>query len=489
MYNASADFTTKIKESIRQINWSGVINTPTPISFSDDDIISGELTRSISGEKLEIGSVYASQLTLEVNLPNVSRYELYGCTMTLTCSLVGATDVIPMGEFIITEALQSASKISITAFDAMIKFDDVAFSPALNDTVQSPFAWLTAMCTACGVTLGSTSAQIGALPNGRRNTGFADVVADARTWRDVLGYLGAYLGAFSYIGRDGHLYMGLYGANSVDTVPASFRVTSNLSDFRTTYDGLSAVYKDGAVQEYVSNTNTGGLVLDLGTNPFLQFTDNSNRVSALQEIIDAWNGIYYVPYEAEMPLVPIYDPSDVLTFVDNQAGVYDLGAITEITYKIHDTMRVVCSGDNPRLADAQDRFSKTIAGLSQEYSNGQEIGGKNFWLLHSENTSSISVSSTKTQVSEIEWNQTVDVQRMGFMYTCELDLSATAVVTVEISVDDEADYTFEIKEEKSLLGTRPVNRTCGFDVEGKGLHTAKVYITVTDNALKWSDLA
>lgn len=489
MYNASADFTTKIKESIRQINWSGVINTPTPISFSDDDIISGELTRAISGEKLEIGSVYASQLTLEVNLPNVSRYELYGCTMTLTCSLVGATDVIPMGEFIITEALQSASKISITAFDAMIKFDDVAFSPALNDTVQSPFAWLTAMCTACGVTLGSTSAQIGALPNGRRNTGFADVVADARTWRDVLGYLGAYLGAFSYIGRDGHLYMGLYGANSVDTVPASFRVTSNLSDFRTTYDGLSAVYKDGAVQEYVSNTNTGGLVLDLGTNPFLQFTDNSNRVSALQEIIDAWNGIYYVPYEAEMPLVPIYDPSDVLTFVDNQAGVYDLGAITEITYKIHDTMRVVCSGDNPRLADAQDRFSKTIAGLSQEYSNGQEIGGKNFWLLHSENTSSISVSSTKTQVSEIEWNQTVDVQRMGFMYTCELALSATAVVTVEISVDDEADYTFEIKEEKSLLGTRPVNRTCGFDVEGKGLHTAKVYITVTDNALKWSDLA
>lgn len=489
MYNASADFTTKIKESIRQINWSGVINTPTPISFSDDDIISGELTRSISGEKLEIGSVYASQLTLEVNLPNVSRYELYGCTMTLTCSLVGASDTIPMGTFIITEALQSASKISITAFDAMIKFDDVAFSPALNDTVQSPFAWLTAMCTACGVTLGSTSAQIGALPNGRRNTGFADVVADARTWRDVLGYLGAYLGAFSYIGRDGYLYMGLYGSISVDTVPASFRVTSNLSDFRTTYDGLSAVYKDGAVQEYVSNTNTGGLVLDLGTNPFLQFTDNSNRVSALQEIIDAWNGIYYVPYEAEMPLVPIYDPSDVLTFVDNQAGAYDLGAITEITYKIHDTMRVVCSGDNPRLADAQDRFSKTIAGLSKEYSNGQEIGGKNFWLLHSENTSSISVSSTKTQVSEIEWNQTVDVTRLGMMYTCDGDLSATATVVLEINVDDEVDYTFEVSEVKSMVGKRFYSANCAFDVEGKGTHTAKVYLTVTDNPLKWSDLA
>lgn len=488
MYNASADFKTKIKESIRQINWSGVINTPTPISFSDDDIISGELTRAISGEKLEIGSVYASQLTLEVNLPNVSRYELYGCTMTLSCSLVGATDVIPMGEFIITEALQSASKISITAFDAMIKFDDVAFSPALNDTVQSPFAWLTAMCTACGVTLGSTSSQIGALPNGRRNTGFADVVADARTWRDVLGYLGAYLGAFAYIGRDGSLHMGLYGSNSVDTVPASFRVTSNLSDFRTTYDGLSAVFNDGGVQEYVSNTNTGGLVLDLGTNPFLQFTDSSNRVSALQEIIDAWNGIYYVPYEAEMPLVPIYDPSDVLTFVDNQAGAYDLGAITEITYKIHDTMRVVCSGDNPRLAQAQDRITKSIAGLSADYNNGAQSGGKNFWLLETTNTSNITVGNTKTKVAEIEWNQSVDVQRMGFMFTCEISLSATAVIDVLITVDDSNDYEFEVTESKALLGKRIISSNCGFRVTGKGSHLAKVYMKVTDNALKWSDL-
>lgn len=488
MYNASADFKTKIKESIRQINWSGVINTPTPISFSDDDIISGELTRAISGEKLEIGSVYASQLTLEVNLPNVSRYELYGCTMTLSCSLVGATDVIPMGEFIITEALQSASKISITAFDAMIKFDDVAFSPALNDTIQSPFAWLTAMCTACGVTLGSTSAQIGALPNGRRNTGFADVVADARTWRDVLGYLGAYLGAFSYIGRDGSLYMGLYGANSVDTVPASFRVTSNLSDFRTTYDGLSAVFNDGGVQEYVSNANTGGLVLDLGTNPFLQFTDDSNRISALQEIIDAWNGIYYVPYEAEMPLVPIYDPSDVLTFVDNQAGAYDLGAITEITYKIHDTMRVVCSGDNPRLAQAQDRFTKTLEGLASQYNNGQTIGGKDFWILIETPASSITVSSTKTEVAEIEFNSTTDYQKLGLMFTCDGTLSDTATIDLEINVDDNASYTFEVTEEKSMKGDRVYTANCGFIVGGKGLHTAKVYLTVTDNPTIWSDL-
>lgn len=488
MYSTSATFQTLIKDNIRTFHWSGVINTPTPISFTDVNIISGELTRSISGDKLEIGSVYASQLTIELDLAGVSRYELYGCTMSLSVQLVGASDVIPMGNFIITEALQSASKITITAFDDMIKFDDVTFAPAQHTTIQKPYDWLVEMCTACGVTLGSTSGQIETLANGDRKTGFADVVTDVSNWRDVLGYLGAYLGGFAYIGRDGKLYIGSYNSVSDDTIPSSFRYTSNLSDFRTTYDGLYAVYKNEGVQEYVSNGNSGGIVLDLGINPFLQFTDTANRRSALQEIIDAWNGIYYVPYASEMPLIPSYDPADVLTFIDNQAGAYDYGAITEITYTIGGTMSVTCSGVNPRLSEAQDRFSKTVAGLSKEYNNGQEVGGKNFWLLHSENTSAMTVGNTKTQVSEIEWTQTVDVMRLGMMFTCEASLSVTETVVVLLTIDDDATYEFEVTEEKSMKGKRIFTATCGFRVTGKTTHTAKVYMTVTDTPTIWSDI-
>lgn len=488
MYNASATFLTKIKENIRKFSWSGNIDTTAPISFGDADIISGSITRQISGEQLEVGTVYSAQLTLEVSFPSVSRYELYGKTIKLFVQLDGASDVIPMGEYIITEALQNVSTINITAFDAMIQFDDVSFSPTLNNDYQLPFNWLLDMCGECGVSLGSTSAQISALPNGNRKTGFADVVTDAKTWRDVLGYLGAYLGAYSYIGRDGKLYLASYGSNSSDIVPSSFRYTSGLSDFRTCYDGLYATYKDEGLQEYVSNTNTGGIILDLGINPFLQFTNSANRNDALQEIIDAFNGVYYVPFEAEMPLVPIYDVGDVLTFTDNQAGAYDYGAITEITYNIGGTMPVICSGDNPRLSEAQDRFTKSVAGLSAEYNNGQETGSKNFWLLHTENTSAITVGNTKTLVAQIDWNQKVDVQRMGFMYTCEASLSATATVNLLITVDDENDYEFDVIEEKTMKGKRIFTATCGFRITDKGDHTAKVYMTVTDNPTLWSDI-
>lgn len=491
MYNASATFKTKIKDKVRQFHWYADITTVGGQTYSLDDIdniLSGTITRSISSQELSVGTAYAATLTLEFKLAGVSRYELYDGTVTVSVKLEGATDVIPMGIYTISEATQTMDHITVKAYDAMINFDGVSFSASLNNTIQSPYSWLNQMCAVCGVTLGQTSADIEAMPNGRRITGFADSVADVSTWRDVLGYMAAYLGGFAYIGRDGNLYIGHYGSFSVDTIHATFRFSSSLSDFRTTYDGMYAVYKDGGVQEYVSNSNTGGLVLNLGTNPFLQFSDTLNRLDALQEIIDAWDGVYYVPYTAGLPLVPIYDPGDVLTFVDNQADVYDYGALAEITYKIGGPMSVVCPGDNPKLAQAQDRFTKTVAGLGKEYNNGQEVGAKNYWSLQTSNTSAITVGNTKTKVAEIEFKQTTDVQRVCMAFSCSGVLSATATARIEITIDDEATWTFPMVEEKYSCGTRPLVSTCGFRITGKGTHYAKVYLTITDNPLLWSDI-
>ena len=491
MYSASADFQTKIKSNTRKLSWSGTINTigGATYSFSDSSIISGSINRSISSQSLSIGTAYASTLSIELVLAGVSRYELYNGSIEVSCSIDGALDVIPMGKYMISEANQTSDHISLKAYDNMVKFDSVNFIPTNYTSVQLPYLWLSQACTACGVTLGSTSAQISALPNGNRKTGYADCVTDVKTWRDVLSYISAYLGGYAYIGRDGYLYIGSYGSNSVDTVPSNFRYSSNLSDFRTTYDGLYASYKDGGLQEYVSNTNSGGLVLDLGVNPFLQFSNQTNRQAALQEIIDSWDGVYYVPYSSDMPLVPTYDVGDVLTFTDNQADAYDLGAITEITYSIGNPMSVKCTGDNPILAEAQDRFTKSIEGLSSEYSNGQEMGSKSFWLLHTDTIANNNIGSTKTLVAQIGWEQKTDVQRMGFMFSCDGDLSVTAVVKVEITVDDEPDYSFEVTESKSMNGKRTYTATSGDRIIGKGSHIAKVYMTVTDNKLKWSDLA
>lgn len=490
MYSASATFLTKVKSNIRKFSWSGTITTSggSTYTFDDDDIFSGNIQRSISSQTLNIGTAYASTLSIELVLPGVSRYELYDGVIDISVSLDGATDVIPMGIYTISEATQSFDHITLKAYDNMVKFDEVGFTPSSHVQIQKAYTWLNDACTACGVTLGNTSAQISAMANGNRKTGFADSVTDVSTWRDIISYITAYLGGFAYIGRDGKLYVGQYSSTSSDTVPSTFRFDSGLSDFRTTYDGLYAICKDEGVQEYVSNSNVGGLVLDIGTNPFLQFTNQTNRQAALQEIIDAWNGVYYIPYNAELPLVPIYDPGDVLTFTDNQAGAYDKGAITSITYNIGGTMNVVCTGDNPKLADAQDRFTKTLQGLSKEYNNGQEVGNKDFWILITTNDDAFTVGSTEQKITEIEWNQVTYGQTLEMVLTIDAVLSKTAVVKVRVTVDDEVDLEMSVTESKSLVGERAFHCSNPQKVYGEGTHTAKVYMTVTDSALLWSDL-
>lgn len=490
MYSASADFLTKIKSNTRKITWSGTITTQGGSVYSLDleNIVSGAITRSISSQSLNIGTAYASTISMEMILPGVSRYELYNGTIALSCSVVGASDVIPMGKFTISEAMQTSDHISIKAYDNMVKFDAIDFNPSSNSMIQSPYVWLNQMCSACSVTLGSTQAEIEAMPNGKRTTGFADCVTDAKTWRDVLCYMAAYLGGYAYIGRDGKLYLGVYGSTSADTIPSNFRYSSNLSDYRTTFDGLYAIYKNDNVQEYVSNTNTNGLVLDLGANPFLQISDDQNREDALQAIIDEWDGVYYVPYQSEMPLVPIYDPGDILTFTDNQAGAYDYGAITQIVYNIGGNMSITCCGDNPRLAEAQDRFTKTIDGLSSDYKSGQEVGDKEFWLLFNHSTEDMTVGSTETLVTEIEYEQKTFCQNIEMVLTLEADLSATATVNIRVVVDDDLDLEMDITEEKALIGKRVFHCSNPQKVYGEGTHACKVYMTVTDSPLLWSEM-
>ena len=90
-------------------------------------------------------------------------------------------------------------------------------------------------------------------------------------------------------------------------------------------------------------------------------------------------------------------------------------------------------------------------------------------------------------VAQIDWKQTVDVQRMGFMFTAEAYLSSTATVLILITVDDDELYEFDVTEQKASAGKRILTADCGFRVTDKGDHSAKVYMTVTDSPLIWSE--
>ena len=499
MYSVSNTFKDYIKRETVSYSWHGTIVDldSNEYEITPQNIVqnTGKITKRCSSDKLNIGTAYAAELKLSLYL-DVSRYLLFGATVVLYFTLYEGVDAndepitedVPMGTFIVSECEQSNGKISLIAYDVMTKFDDVPFIPTSHTSIQFPYNWLSDACTACGVTLGNTQAQIKQMPNGKRYIGYTDVAASVKTWKDVLGYIATVLGGFAYIGRDSKLYIKQYDSVSVDTIPASDRYSSELSDYRTTYEGIHHVCRETGVQEYVENHNEGGLVLDIGTNPFLQFTVEAARLSSLREIINVWNGVYYVPFKSVIPIMPHYDISDVVTFTQNQAAEYDYGAITEIVYAIGDKMSIACSGENPLLANSQDKFSKTVEGLSSEYDNTRNIGGKDFWILSITNTEALTVTNTEVQIAELEWNQKTNIQDIEMIFLADVELSATAVVTIRITIDDAQEYEIPIVSNKVLKGIKPFHGSNPQKVYGKELHTAKVYMTITDSALTVGDL-
>ena len=489
MYSASDTFKNLIKADERMFTYSGSIVTVggDTYDFDGDNMRSGKITRSICGDKIEVGTVYASEFDCDLEL-DVSRYELYGGTITLNIMLEGAEDEIPMGTFIISEVNQTLDRIQIKSYDSMIKFDNEKFNPQSHTEIQSPYLWLLSACTVCGVTVGNTLNEIKNMPNGKRAMGYADVVSDVNTWRDVIGYMAATLNGYAYIGRDSKLYVGSFKSTEDDTISSSFRYSSGLSDYRTTYNGIYGLYKPDGIQEYTENENEDGLVLDLGANPFLQFSKPGSRTKALKEIIDAWQDIYYVPFDASIPMNPIYDPGDVLKFTGNQADEYDIGIITEIIYTIGGQMKVSCSGDNPRLAEAQDRFTKSVVGISNEYTNTRNIGNRDFWIISTSNTEVYTVSDTEIEIAEIEWHQSTIVQDIEMLLTIDAVLSAAATVQIRLNVDDDEDFEMIVTEDKSLVGERVFHCTNPQKITGTGLHTAKVYMTVTNSPVLVGDL-
>lgn len=151
-------------------------------------------------------------------------------------------------------------------------------------------------------------------------------------------------------------------------------------------------------------------------------------------------------------------------------------------------MNVKCSGDNPRLATAQDRFTKTIAGLAKEYNNGQEVGNKEFWILSTTNTDTMTIGSTETQIAEIEYDQKTFGQSLEMIVTIDTVLSNTAIVNIRVIVDDDTDLEMNVTESKSLNGKRFYQCSNPQKIYGKGVHTCKVYMTVTDSPILWSEL-
>lgn len=368
MWNgADASYLAAITAPSRSYTWRGTLTDIDGVTynFTAKDIAkgSGQISRRVSSDNaLDLGTVYTSELTIRLYL-SIDRYKLYNGTIVLYCDVdvEGTTYSVPMGIYTISSCTQEISCISITAYDAMTKLDAVLVASDLGSA--APYTWINYFAQRAGVTLGTTQADIESLPNGQELLSFkeTDTPLGSMSCRQALSYICTCIGANAYIDRDGLMYIKAYDSSAaVDDIAANERLSSSIADYTTKYTAITLTFADTGETDYYNVAPDDGLTLDLGTNPWLQYIDPTDRARVCTALIASLSGVAYVPYTVTMMLRPELDPMDVLTLSGNQASS-DLGGITSITYKLGGTMAVKCSGGNPRLASATSKTSRTAA--------------------------------------------------------------------------------------------------------------------------------
>lgn len=400
MYPVSVAFLQAVQGNTRKYYWTGKITTAAGAEypFTQEDIVkgSGYITAQCCGNsEIELGAVYAAEMGISLFL-DIDRYTLEDAEVELSYHLRladGAYEAVPMGIFEVSEANRTVHVLELKAYDRMLRFDR-AFNGF--ETIGTAYGMMALCSTACGVELAQSQTEIEALPNGSELLSIYPE-NDIESYRDVLYFTAQVLGGFFCINREGKLEFRQYGETPVMEILQKHRFSSSFSDFVTRYTAVSSTNLRTQTSEYYALEEDGGLTMNLGVNPLLQFGLEETRAELCGNILTALSAVNYVPFDSDTIGNPALDLGDVLTFSGGQADAQQITCVTSFTVKIGGKQSLKCVGKNPRLSQAKSKNDKNISGLPNQIEAGK-IGIHTFT-----NASEYSIGETDVRIISIEF--------------------------------------------------------------------------------------
>ena len=364
MYPVTNNYKTAIAAKVVESNWEGVVTTTAGNQFliNRNTLVQNQsklTSQYASGDTLEIGTAYSSQLTLTLSGNDYDRYAFYGAVIELNFRLkipsALVPEVVPCGYYIVTDAEFQYNSVKLTAYDYMQKFSGKIGT--LTDA--EPYAGLVAICTACGVTFGNTQAEIEAMINGTEELTFSELES-SETYRDVIGYVAAILCGNAVIGRDGKLYIKNYSNTAVRTLLASNRYSSTYIDYIGRYNRLALTDSDGNEVIYTASGTYSEtlLTMSIGTNPLLNANDNRDDMA--QDIIDELVDIVYAPCTITMPQDPALDIGDTITISGGNIETPINIILTKQDIKLYGQTQIVSAGGNYELTEARTKTERAV---------------------------------------------------------------------------------------------------------------------------------
>lgn len=433
MYSVSEAFKVAMKKAQRVEHVKGTVGS---YAFTDSNLISLSYSNRCSDTKdVTFGSAYIGQIEAQfVNMP-ITRGEWRGQTLTLQYGLTladSSVEYIPIGTFIISEAIWSDTGVSVTAYDVMSLLD-VAFNA--TTTEGNIYGMLSLIASITGVSLGRTAQEIAELPNGAEMLGLYPE-NDVSTCRDLVSWVANTIGGFATADREGKLTVKSFAeAEVVDTLEARDRIIgSTFSDYSTSYDGISIHDNQDGLQYYYAEDTAPGISIALGSNPLLQYGVEETKTRQRQALAEVAHGINYTPFGVSILNCPVYDLGDLVECSGGVAGSADLTCcVMSIEWSFKNTLTLNGYGTDPNLTAGKTKTDKALAQQAKQ----QKSDGLTYYTFV--NTTAVSLDTTANRLYRIAF-ATADKTTVDLWHEVKWDIETNnepVEITYEYYLDGE----------------------------------------------------
>lgn len=356
MYPTSDNYKRAIKAPTVSYKWYGTITFSDNLYVSFDskniDQNKSKFTRQcVSGESLEIGNVFSSELKLTLRDSDdwkisSKTYNFYDAIITLNFRLeyddngTTRTETVPCGIYKVTEAERTYHTVSLVAYDYANKFN-AKLAVRFSETM-TPYDAISAICGLCNVQLGMTEAQVMTFPNGDRDDLPMNIYKKGTSYKEILGNICTLLSCNAVIDRSGRLILAEYGRISARALTPSERYSTSYVDYVGQYTSLCVVNSKGEVDTYEGHTLMPyrDLTINIGKNTLFNKYDSSSKDGIVGEIMGYLGAVIYSPCSVTMPCDPSIDVGDLISVIGGEIeGMYVKTLDTVVEDKQYYTIR------------------------------------------------------------------------------------------------------------------------------------------------------
>lgn len=342
-YPITSEALNLFNNSYRQVVDIALSGVDETITLTEQDIPLNGLSVNrycVSGDKIEIGSAVAAELTLtldnsdgkfdDVTFEGAELYVRVGVKKWDAKRWEKAQlHYIPFGYFTVDEAPRKLSTINLTALDRMVMFDKAVDKNKIAFPLTVS-ALLDRVCEICGVTLGIDATK---LTNAEYVINEAPTDEDL-TYRQIVSWIAEITGTCAFIDWNGQLILRWYEPTDTEITPKN-RYSSDIQENAVTITGVQVVAEE---ETYLVGTDTYAFNID--SNSLIQY----DCLSVAEALNEKLNGFTYTPFTAVTKPMPHLYPLDMISFVDKN-GVVHQTIVTECTFTLNTSTELEGKGE------------------------------------------------------------------------------------------------------------------------------------------------